>query len=196
VVAFYEHMARYRLRLWSQWSPLFQPFGRAVDTIFARRLGQLQLPLAPLDTSGGIASRLVRLRGADGRAETVRIRRRLPGQEVLYAGLYAVTQPPLAAGPCVRVVFPLPNGSASVFLEPVARDDGSLELVSAARRFGDSGFYFVVRADHDTIWARHLPQLTERLRVFVADDGELHTEHVFRLWGRVFLRLHYTMGLA
>src|SRR4051794_32667909 len=73
VVDFYEHTARYRLHLWSQWSPAFAPFGRAVDRIFARRLGQLQLPLAPLDTSGGIPSRVIRLQG-DGPTGTAWLR--------------------------------------------------------------------------------------------------------------------------
>jgi hypothetical protein len=89
VADFYERTARYRLHLWSQWSPVFRPFGKAVDTIFARRLGQLQLPLAPLDTSHGISSRLIRLRGGDGETQTVWLRRRLPGGEVLYAGVYS-----------------------------------------------------------------------------------------------------------
>jgi hypothetical protein len=66
IAHFYERTARYRLHLWSQWSPIFRPFGKAVDTIFARRVGQLQLPLAPLDTSRGISSQLIRLRGRDG----------------------------------------------------------------------------------------------------------------------------------
>jgi len=190
VVDFYEHTARYRLHLWSQWSPAFAPFGRAVDRIFARRLGQLQLPLAPLDTSGGIDSRVIRLQG-DDRTETAWLRRRRPGGEVLYAGLYAIARPPLAAGPCVKVAFPLPNGNASVFLDPVARPDGSLELVSSARSFGDAGFYFVVVRDEATVWARHVPQLEERIHVYCDEQGEVHTDHRFWLWGRVFLRLHY-----
>src|SRR3954468_159298 len=53
VVDFYEHTARYRLHLWSQGPPPSAPSARAVARISARRLGQLQLPLAPLDTSGG-----------------------------------------------------------------------------------------------------------------------------------------------
>src|SRR5215217_292418 len=130
VADFYEHTARYQLRLWSQWSAVFRPFGKAVDSIFARRLGQRQLPMSPLDPSRGISSRLIRLRGRDGGSETVWLRRRLPDGEVLYAGLYALVRPPLATGPCVKVTFPLPNGNASVFLDPVARADGSLELVS------------------------------------------------------------------
>jgi hypothetical protein len=46
-----------------------------------------------------------------------------------------------------RGVSSEPNGNASVFLRPVVRDDGSLELVSPAAPFGGPGFYFVVRAD-------------------------------------------------
>jgi hypothetical protein len=196
VAAFYERTGRHRLHLWSQWSPGFRPLGRAVDAIFARRLGQLQLPLAPLDTSRGISSRLVRMCGPDGEAHTAWLRHRLPGGEVLYAGLYSVARPPLAPGPCVKVTFPLPNGNASVFLEPRARPDGSLELLSAAHEFGDSGFYFVVVRDADTVWAKHVPQLTERIHVYVDELGELHTDHVLRLWKRTFLRLHYAMPLA
>ena len=66
VADFYLHTGRYRLQLWSQWSPIFRPFGKAVDSIFARRLGQLQLPLAPLDTSRGISSQLIQLRDREG----------------------------------------------------------------------------------------------------------------------------------
>jgi hypothetical protein len=193
IVDFYERTSRYRLHLWSQWSPAFAPFGRAVDRIFARRLGQLQLPLAPLDTSGGILSRVVRLRGDDGRTETAWLRHRRPDGEVLYTGLYSIARPPLAAGPCVKVAFPLPNGNGSVFLEPVARPDGSLDLLSAADAFGDAGFYFVVARDGAAARARHVRQLTERIHVYVDSHGELHTDHHFRLWGRVFLRLHYAM---
>src|SRR3954470_9429943 len=190
IVDFYERTSRYRLHPWSQWSPAFAPFGRAVDRIFARRLGQLQLPLAPLDTSGGIESRVIRLQG-DGRTETAWLRRRRPGGEVLYAALYAIARPPRAAGPCVKVAFPLPNGNASVFLDPVARADGSLELVSSARSFGDAGFYFVVVRDEATVWARHVAQLEERIHVYCDEQGEVHTDHRFWLWRRVFLRLHY-----
>ena len=193
VVDFYEHTERYGLELWSQWSPVFRPFGKAIDAIFARRLGQLQLPLAPLDTSRGVTSGLVKLRGDDGRSRTAWLRHRLPDGEVLYAGLYSVEHPPLAPGPCVKVTFPLPNGHASVFLDPVLHEDGSLELVSEAREFGGSGFYFVVVGDHARVWARHVPQLTERIHVYVDSTDELHTDHVFRIWGRVFLQLHYAM---
>jgi hypothetical protein len=191
IVDFYERTARFRLQLWSQWSPLHRPFGALIDRIFARRLGQLRLPLAPLDTSRGVTSELLALRGGDRTLLTAWLRRRLPAGEPLYAGFYSAERPPLAAGPCVRTVFPLPNGSASVFLTPVARADGTFELVSPAGRFGDPGFYFVVR-DGDRAWTRTVPAMTERIHVYAGDD-DLRTDHTLRLWGRTFLRLHYAM---
>lgn len=192
VVRFYEHTARYRLNLWSEWSAGFRPFGRLVDAIFARRLRQLQLPQSPLDTSRGVTSTLLRLDG-EGETLTAWLRRRVPSGEVIYAGFYSVERPPLAEGPCVKVVFPLPNGSASVFLTPRALADGSLELVSGGRGFGGPGFYFVVMRDARTAWVRHVPALTERIHVYADERGELHTDHVLRLWARTFLRLHYAM---
>jgi hypothetical protein len=195
VVDFYERTARYRLNLWSEWSPGFRPFGRLVDAIFASRLRQLQLPQSPLDTSRGVTSTLLRLDGG-GDTLTAWLRRRVPSGDVIYAGFYSVERPPLAPGPCVKVVFPLPNGSASVFLTPVARPDGSLELVSRGRELGGPGFYFVVVRDGRTAWVRHVPAFTERIHVYADERRELHTDHVLRLWGRTFLRLHYAMPPA
>jgi hypothetical protein len=186
VVAFYERTAHFRLQLWSQWSPVHRPFGRLIDRIFAQRLGQLRLPLAPLDTSRGVAQELLSLPTG-----TAWLRRRLPEREVLFAGLYSVGRPRLAAGPCVKTVFPLPNGFAAIFLVPRGRPDGSLELVSPPGGFGEPGFYFVVR-DGDRAWTRTVKAMTEQLHIYV-EGSELHADHALRLWGRPFLRLHYAM---
>jgi hypothetical protein len=194
IAEFYERTGSFRLQLWSQWSPLHRPFGRMIDGIFARRLGQLRLPLAPLDTSRGVSSELLSLRGRDGRTATAWLRRRLPEGDVLFAGLYSAARPRLAAGPCVKTVFPLPNGYASVFLVPSARADGSFELVSPPGSFGAPGFYFVVR-DEAAAGSRTVAAMTEHIHVYL-QRGELHADHALRLWGRSFLRLHYAMQRA
>jgi hypothetical protein len=191
IAEFYERTSRFRLQLWSQWSPLHRPFGALIDRIFARRLGQLRLPLAPLDTSRGVSSELLSL---DGGTATAWLRRRLPEGEVLFAGLYSAVRPRLASGPCVKTVFPLPNGYAAVFLVPHARGDGSLELVSPPGRFGAPGFYFVVR-DGAAAWSRTVAAMTEQIHVYL-EGSELHADHTLRLWGRPFLRLHYAMPPA
>jgi hypothetical protein len=186
VVAFYERTAHFRLQLWSQWSPVHRPFGRLIDRIFAQRLGQLRLPLAPLDTSRGVAQELL-----SSPTGTAWLRRRLPEGEVLFAGLYSVGRPRSSAGPCVKTVFPLPNGYAAIFLVPRARPDGSFELVSPPGAFGEPGFYFVVR-DGDRAWSRTVAAMTEHLHVYV-EGSDVHADHALRLWGRPFLRLHYAL---
>jgi hypothetical protein len=66
-----------------------------------------------------------------------------------------VTQVPGFERPCVKVVFPLPNGNAQVFLKPETSADGSLTVTSSGRRFGDPGFYFTVHHG-GKVWARYL----------------------------------------
>ena len=138
-----------------------------------------------------MAQELLSLRDRDGRTATAWLRRGLPEREVLFARLYSVGRPRLAGGPCVKTVFPLPSGYASIFLVPSARPDGSFELVSPPGGFGEPGFYFVVR-DGDRAWSRTVAAMTERLHVYL-EGSELHADHALRLWGRPFLRLHYAM---
>src|SRR5262249_9658090 len=77
VRSFYEHTARWRLELWSQWSPLAWPFGWLISALFARRLEQLSLPLRPLDVAHGMSSEVTPVVGADERLIGTSWRRRL-----------------------------------------------------------------------------------------------------------------------
>ncbi len=192
---FYARTSRYKLDLWSAWDGVFQPFGWAISYLFSRRLAQLNMPLDPLDAAHGLLSRIVELVDpATGRARHVGWERRYArGGAVLYCGIYSTATPPRVGRPCVKVVFPLPNGSATVLLRPEVRRDGSLDLISAGKGFGDAGFYFLVRRDRDSWWVRKLDTMKESLHVYVDRHGVLRTDHVFRLWGLRFLRLHYRM---
>lgn len=113
--------------------------------------------------------------------------------DVLFAGIYSTAQPPNAAGPCVKAVYPLPNGNATVFFTPIAGADGSLELRSEGRRFGDPGFYFTVRRDEDAVWAKYVRAMSEWLHIYVDEREELRAEHVFRTCGTWILKLHYAI---
>jgi hypothetical protein len=192
---FYEHTGDYRLDLWSYWCRYSQPSGWLINALFSRRLQQLNLPISPMDPSRGIISDIVQLldRQAGAVQATGWLRRFNLSGEVIYVGFYSIAQPRHAPGPCVKVVFPLPNGSASVFLKPVLHEDGSLELLSSGRRFGDPGFYFTVRRSEDTVWAKYVPAMKESIHVYVDNRDDLRADHVFRLWGMPFLKLHYVM---
>lgn len=192
---FYENTAGYRLDVWSEWCGAFRPFGWLLAVLFSRRLQQLNIPLSALDTSRGLASRIVHLREPQsGEICHVGWIREIPDKrQVIYVGDYSTCSAPGSPGTCAKVVFPLPNGSATVILRPESRPDGSLLLHSHGERFGDPGFYFIVRRGGRSAWARYVRTMREELHVYVDASGELHTDHRFQIWGLQYLHLHYRM---
>lgn len=194
---FYEHTTRYNLDVWSQWCGAFKPFGWLIAALFSRRLQQLNMPISPLETSRGITSDIIRLADQSGVIiGTGWLRKMVATSSVIYAGIYSTCSPPKFASRCVKVVFPLPNGNATVIMKPRQRPDGSLELISSGGGFGEPGFYFTVRKDGDEAWVRYLRAMKESIHVYVDGAGELRADHVLKLWGMTFLNLHYRMRLA
>lgn len=193
IVDFYENTNHYELDVWSQWSGVFKPFGWLLNAIFSRRLQQMNMPISALDTSKGMTSEVVILTGSDGKSlGTGWLRKLIATGEIIYVGVYSHCKPPKYDGECVKVIFPLPNGSATVVMKPDARPDGSLMLASIGERFGDAGFYLIVRKDESLAWVKYLKALKETIHVYV-DRGELRADHVLKLYGATFLRLHYRM---
>jgi len=194
VVTFYENTAEFEFDIWSEWCRAFRPFGGALAAIFSRRLQQLNVPLSPLDTKLGITSDVVQLKERSGRVVyTAWVRDVVATQRTLYAGSYSVCNVPGYPGPCVKVVFPLPNGSAIVIMRPESSPDGSFTVRSAGARFGDPGFYFFVEEKPGRGWARHVRTLKETIRVYTDAQGTLRADHDLWIWRTRFLRLHYKM---
>jgi hypothetical protein len=194
---FYERTSEYSLDAWSEWHGLFRPFGRALAILFSRRLQQLNIPLSSLDSSKGMTSRVIQLRTRDSGklARTAWVRELNATGNVLYAGVYSICNVPGHPSPCVKVVFPLPNGNAIVIMKPKVHDDGSFSITSAGDAFGDPGFYFVVHGQDGIVWARYLRSMQETIHVYSAESNTARADHHLWLWGKEFLRLHYRMSL-
>jgi hypothetical protein len=187
---FYEHTTSYAMDVWSRtYFPASIALALLVTTI-SRQVKQLNFPLSPLDTAHGMASEIILLRRADG---TIRYTGwfRTIGEHVLYTGFYMTERPPGEASPCVKVVFPMPGGNATVILRPGTLPDGSFTLDSGGRRFGQAGFYRVQARgpDHLRVW--HIRTLRERFHVYVDAAGVLRCDHTVRFLGLPVLHLHY-----
>ncbi|MGI5217141.1 hypothetical protein [Nocardia sp. CA-290969] len=189
---FYERTALWRMEAWVQWAPVFAVGGWFVTRFFGRRVGQLALPIRPLDTARGIDSRVERVVGADGGYRGAAwLRTSRATGEYIYSGFYRVSRLPGADQPSVHVSFPLPLGNVQVFLRPQVGEGGALRLVSPPGAFGADGAYVTV-VDGDRCWASRIP-IHEEFHVFADGANLLRTDHTLALGRATALRLHYLL---
>lgn len=190
--SFYEHTADWRMEVWTGWSPMFWPGGEVISRLFGRRVGQLALPMRPLDVARGMDSRIVVISDADGRQRATAWLRTLRSTgEYVFSGCYGYRSLPGADRPSVHVAFPLELGNVQVFLRPDVVAHGGLRLSSMKGGFGDNGAYTVVEVDGVTYAAR-VP-VHEEFHVYLDDEGVLRTDHELKLWSADVVRLHYRL---
>jgi hypothetical protein len=191
---FYEHTTDFAMDVWSKtYFPMNIGLFLLVSTI-SRMVNQLNFPMSPLDTAHGMSSEIINLRRPDGSVRYTGWFRTLQAQQrVLYTGFYMTERSPTTGVPCVKVVFPMPNGNATVVLAPSLEPDGSFVLDSSGRKFGDAGFYRVQARGADRLRVWHVKQLKEHFRVFVDVRGTLRCDHIVKFLGMRVLQLHYKM---
>jgi hypothetical protein len=188
---FYEHTSDWRMEVWTQWNPVFQPVGELISRLWGRRVQQLALPTKPLDVARGMDSRVELILDGAGKPVAAGWLRTLRATgEYVYSGCYGTRLLPGHRQPSVHVTFPLERGNVQVFLKPRVLADGSLELNSTSGSFGSDGAYVVV--DEGGTYAARVP-IHEKFTVFVDDEGVLRTDHQLRLWSASVARLHYKL---
>lgn len=191
---FYEHTARFQLQAWSEAPLLTRFFLWGLTRFVSRPMDQLNFPVSSLELAGGMSSEVLPMNNSQGiRVYTGWSRCLMKSNQVIYTGLYSTERPGGDGDPCVKVSFPLPLGSATVFLRPEVDTDGSFRLISSGRRFGDPGFYRMVEVGEDLWKVRYIKTLREFFHVYVDDQGVLRTDHIVRFLGLTALRLHYRL---
>ena len=191
---FYERTYAYRLDTWATTYFPSRLALRLLVTTISRKVEQLNFPLDGLDTAHGMTSEIVLLREAGGAVRyTGWFRRLLRTGRVIYTGFYMTTKPPLAEGPCVKVVFPMPGGNATVLLRPENDASAGLRLVSIGRGFGDAGFYRIQR-EGTAIRAWRIRSLHETFRLHLDVEQVVRCDHDVRFLGLRVLTLHYRIG--
>ncbi|MEO8798917.1 MAG: hypothetical protein ABI551_13600 [Polyangiaceae bacterium] len=191
---FYENTPRYRLDTWaSTYFPASIALWLLVTTI-SRKVDQLNFPLDGLDVALGMTSEIVLLKRKD---ESIRytgwFRKLTRTGRVIYTGFYMAEKPPKQDGACVKVVFPMPDGNATVLLAPKNDEAGGFRLESAGSGFGDVGFYRVQKAGEKLrVWV--IRTLHESFRLYVDDEACVRCEHQIRFLGFRVLTLHYRIA--
>lgn len=192
---FYEHTGAHELIVRPTWRRGFRA-GSRVWAALARRLGQLQLPIAAESGREGIASRIVALdEAADGRRGPRAWIRTYPDGRALYVAAYATHERDRRA--YMNIAFPLPGGQLSSVLRMIPHGDG----VRVSTRLGDDcGIWLVVRglplrlplSETIDVWTVDDPAAPPALRAWATGFTTI-ARHDLWLFGVHYLTLEYAM---
>ena len=191
VIDFYEQTGHYKLNFSVKWNPLFKIFGRLVTYLFSNRIGQLNIPTSNVESSNQINSEIITL--SDPRSGKVKYtiwyRTFKSTGQVLYSGVYTTCTLP-SGKTCIKAVFPLPNGNATVIMSPSVGPNGELHLDASGKKFGDSGFYFLLNDSRGDYWSQYISSFRDQLNV-CCHEGNIIAEQTLTLWHWRVLRFNY-----
>lgn len=195
VVHFYENTASYNLSFEVQWNPIFKLGGNLITKLFSLRIKQLNIPKGNLTASEEIKSEIIQLKNPVSNEVKYTIwYRTFPATgQVLYSGIYETCL--LSSGKtCIKAVFPLPKGNATVIMEPTVNNSGALILNSSGKKFGDSGFYFLLNDAKGDFYADFKSSFRDQLIVSEI-NGNLIATQKLTLWNKQVLKFNYKMCL-
>lgn len=191
VIDFYENTSNYDLVLKAKWNPIFKVLGILVKIIFSNRIEQLNIPIKDLEGSMGLTNQVIKLVDSQTNEvkRTVWLRTFKSTGKVVYSGVYGTCV--LPNGPtCIKAVFPLPNGNATVILAPRVGQNGELILDSSGKKIGDSGFYFLLMDSKSEIWTKFIRSFKDTL-VVGSENGRITATQTLTLWNLRVLRFEY-----
>ncbi|PCJ58589.1 MAG: hypothetical protein COA79_12570 [Planctomycetota bacterium] len=194
ISSFYENTSLYDLDLSIKWNPFYRIFGGLINYLYSNRLKQLNLPLDQSEVSAGINSEVITLsEPKTGNIKyTIWYRTLKSNGRVLYSGIYTTCRIP-SGKVCIKVIFPLPRGNATIIMSPTVGPNGELFLMSSGKKYGDPGFYFLLNDSKGGHWAQYVHSFRENLNVFVDESGTLRAKHSITLWKQRVLDIYYKM---
>jgi len=193
---FYEHTTRFQLDIIPRWRLWVRPGYLLYRTLVARPLGQANVPTNQRETQRGIRSRIDTItlpdRDTDRDVVAVRgwIRSFTDTDEPIYVGIYTTYRHDGRG--YVSVGFPLPQGSFTATLQPLARPGGGLVLTTRSDLDHPGHYLAYIEPTSRELTALAVHGFAEQLDVYI-DDGQLQAEHAFWVFGLPFLVLHYRM---
>lgn len=191
VIDFYENTSNYKLYLTTKWNPAFLVFGQLLKKLFSNRLEQLNIPLRNNKNSQEMNSEIVQLidKATEKVKRTIWLRTFKKTNQVVYSGVYETCKIPNGKV-CIKAIFPLPNGSATVILQPVVGENGELILKSAGRKIGDSGFYFLLKDKNGNLWTKFIKSFKDNLTVS-SENGKITANQKLTFYGFNVLNFKY-----
>jgi len=195
VIGFYENTGNHNLNFSVKWNPFFKFFGILINKLFSNRINQLNIPTKNIDDSESLKSEIINL--IDSKTDEIKytfwFRSIESSGQVIYSGVYGICNLP-SGKTCVKAVFPLPNGNATVLMIPSVGGNGELILDSSGKKFGDAGFYFLLKDSKGDYWSQFISSFRDRLIIDSKNDI-ISAEQTLTLWYLKVLTFKYIIEL-
>ena len=191
VIDFYENTSNYDFDLKVKWNPFFKGFGVLLRLLFSNRIEQLNVPIENIEDSESLKSDIIHLLDATTKEvkRTIWLRSFKVTGEVVYSGVYETCVIP-SGQTCIKAIFPLPNGSATVILCPSVGENGELILTSSGKKIGDSGFYFLLNDSKGNLWTKFIKSFKDELVVSSKNENIIAIQ-TLTLWNLRVLQFTY-----
>ena len=193
VIDFYENTSNYDFDLKVKWNPIFKVFGVLLKLLFSNRIEQLNIPMSNNKESTTLKSEIIHLVNQKTKEvkRTIWLRTFKKSKQVVYSGIYEICTIPNGQN-CIKAIFPLPNGSATVILNPIVGEKGELILNSSGIKIGDSGFYFLLRDSKGDLWTKFIRSFKDKL-VVSSEDEKITAVQTLTLWNLRVLQFKYNI---
>lgn len=193
VIDFYEKTATYKLQFNVKWNPMFKMLGYLVNRLFSQRINQLNIPTHNTQSSENLTSEIIELisKNTNEVKYTIWLRKFQSTGKVVYSGIYTTCMLPSGIT-CIKAIFPLPKGNATVIMKPSVGAKNELILDSSGKKFGDAGFYFLLNDSKGNFWSQYIKSFTDTL--IVNDENErLSAKQTLKLWNLKVATFEYEM---
>lgn len=194
VIDFYEKTADYQLNFQVKWNPFFRILGFVVNKLFTQRINQLNIPTNRIGDSEILTSEIIQLfdNHTKEKKYTIWLRKIKSSGVIVYSGIYGTCKLPSGIT-CIKAVFPLPKGNATVLLKPSVGENSELILRSSGNKFGDPGFYFLLNDSKSNYWSQYHSSFTDQL-IVSEENNILHAKQSFSMWNIKVATFEYVMG--
>ncbi len=181
VIDFYECTANYNLEFNVKWNSFFTFFGYLVNQLFSQRINQLNIPTKNITQSEDLESEIITLNNQNNEVKyTIWLRKFKTSGKVIYSGIYGTCVLP-SNRTCIKAVFPLPKGNATVIMKASVGNKKELILDSSGKKFGDTGFYFLLNDAKYNYWAQFISSFTDQL-IIKEKENNLQAIQTLKLW--------------
>ncbi len=191
VIDFYENTSNYNFDLKVKWNPFFRILGVLLKVLFSKRIEQLNVPLDNNENSKALKSEIIQLidEKTNNIKRTIWLRTFIDSKQVVYSGVYESCKIP-SGQTCLKAIFPLPNGNATVILNPSVGENGELILTSSGEKIGDSGFYFLLKDAKGNVWTKFIRSFKDEL-VVSSKAERITAKQTLSLWNLKVLEFNY-----